>query len=62
MRGVIESASGKRTYVKVSRMEFGGVWGGRRHKVLLAFSDPELLKRAQTGKWVYQMGAEASAG
>ena len=59
---VVESATGKRTYVKVARMEFGGGWGGRRYKVLLAFSDPALLKKAQSGKWIYQMGAEASAG
>ena len=59
---VVESATGKRTYVKVARMEFGGGWGGRRYKVLLAFSDRALLKKAQSGKWIYQMGAEASAG
>ena len=59
---VVENAAGRRTYVKVGRIDFGGGWGVRNFKVLLVFSDPELLKKAQAGKWVYQMGAEASAG
>ena len=59
---VIETASGKHTYVKVMRMEIGGGWGGRAYKVLLAFKDPELLESVRTGKWIYQMGAEASVG
>lgn len=59
---VVENATGKRTYVRVGRIDFGGGWGTRNFKVLLVFSDPKLLKKAQTGKWVYQMGAEASAG
>lgn len=59
---IVENKTGKRTYVKVSRMEIGGGWGGRRYKILLVFSDPELLKKAQSGKWIGQMGAEASVG
>ncbi|MCK4565359.1 MAG: hypothetical protein KAU94_11880 [Verrucomicrobia bacterium] len=59
---VVENATGKRTYVRVGRIDFGGGWGVRSFKVLLVFNDPKLLKKAQTGKWVYQMGAEASAG
>lgn len=59
---VISNNSHQHTYVKIERMELGAGWGGRRYKVLLAFSDPALLKKAQTGKWICQMGAEASAG
>jgi lipid-binding SYLF domain-containing protein len=59
---VVDSASEQRTYVKVTRMEIGGGWGGRAYKVLLAFTDPKLLESAKTGKWIYQLGAEASVG
>ena len=59
---VVDTTSGEHTYVKVTRMEFGGGWGGRAYKVLLAFKDPELLESAKSGKWIYQMGAEASVG
>ena len=59
---VVENATGKRTYVKVSRMEVGGGWGARSYKVLLVFTKPKRLEKAQAGTWVYQAGAEASAG
>ena len=59
---VIDSASGETTYVRVTRMELGGGWGGRAYKVLLAFTDPDLLEQAESGRWIYQMGAEASVG
>ena len=59
---VVENATGKRTYVKVSRIEIGGGWGARNYKVLLTFSDPKQMKKAQSGTWIYQLGAEASAG
>ena len=59
---VVENATGKRTYVKVSRMEVGGGWGARSYKVLLLFTQPKRLEKAQAGTWVYQAGAEASAG
>jgi len=59
---VVDTTSEQHTYVKVTRMEFGGGWGGRAYKVLLAFTDPELLETAKSGKWIYQMGAEASVG
>ncbi|MDF7826136.1 hypothetical protein P4B35_19045 [Pontiellaceae bacterium B12227] len=59
---VVEKATGRRTYVKVSRIELGGGWGARTYKVLLAFTDPKLLKKVQAGTWAYQIGAEASAG
>jgi len=59
---VVENATGKRTYVKGSRVDIGGGWGARKFKVLLILSDPKRLKKAQTGTWIYQIGAEASAG
>jgi hypothetical protein len=59
---VIDRNTGEHSYVKVSKLEFGAGWGGRRYKVLLAFKDPALLEKAEKGKWVYQMGAEVSAG
>ena len=59
---VVDKSNNKRTYVKVKRLDFGGGWGVRAFKAVFAFTDKDLLAKAAFGKWVFQGGAEASAG
>ena len=62
-QGVVQDkTTGKRKYVKVTRMDFGGGWGVRKFQVLVLFSDPEQLEQAQHGRWIWRLGAEVSAG
>jgi lipid-binding SYLF domain-containing protein len=59
---VVDSTTGHRTYVKVARMDVGGGGGIREFDVLIVLYDEKLLQKAQNGKWIYGLGAEASAG
>lgn len=59
---VLDTTTGHRTYIKVSRMDMGGGGGIREFDVLILIYDEKLLQKAQSGKWSYGLGAEASAG
>lgn len=54
--------SRQRIYFKVSRFDIGGGWGVRSYKTLLLINKQDLVDKWKEGKWVFQAGAEASAG
>lgn len=49
-------------FYNIERIDFGGGWGARAYKVLIIFSDPEVLEHWENGMWLFEAGAEASAG
>jgi len=58
-----DKETGKRTYFTVSRLDLGGGWGARSFKILLLLESQEMLDRMNSKRiWVFQAGAEASAG
>lgn len=59
---VNDKRTGIRSYIKISRFEVGGGYGAQIYKVVIAFSDEKLLKRAAGGAWHYEAGAEVAAG
>ena len=52
----------ERIYFTVSRFDIGGGWGARGYKALMVFNDQKILDAWKDGKWVFEAGAEASAG
>ena len=58
---VVDKRTGDRTYVKVSQFEVGGGWGAQTYKAVILFDDEVLLKKAMTGFWHFEAGAEAAA-
>lgn len=52
----------ERIYFTVERFDVGGGWGARGYKVLMVFDDQKILDAWKDGKWVFEAGAEASAG
>lgn len=52
----------QRIYFKVRRFDVGGGWGARAYKALIIFNDQNILDQWKDGKWVFEAGAEASAG
>lgn len=52
----------ERIYFTVSRFDIGGGWGARGYKALMVFNDPKILDAWKDGKWIFEAGAEASAG
>ena len=58
---VVDKRTGDRTYVKVSQFEVGGGWGAQTYKAVILFDDELLLKKAMTGFWHFEAGAEAAA-
>ena len=52
----------ERIYFTVSRFDIGGGWGARAYKALIIFNNQEVLDQWKDGKWVFEAGAEASAG
>jgi hypothetical protein len=59
---VVDTTTGERTYVKVSRLDVGGGGGIRDFDVLIIIYDEKLMRYAKTGKRKFGLGAEASAG
>ena len=59
---VIDRRNDAREYVKVSQFEVGGGLGTQKYTVILFFKDETRLKKAMTGFWHFQAGAEAAAG
>ena len=52
----------QRVYFTVGRFDVGGGWGARSHKVLMTFDSQEILDKWKDGKWLFEAGAEATAG
>ncbi len=52
----------ERIYFTVSRFDIGGGWGARGYKALMVFNDQKILDEWKDGKWIFEAGAEASAG
>ena len=52
----------ERIYFTVSRFDIGGGWGARGYKALMVINDPKILDAWKNGKWIFEAGAEASAG
>lgn len=55
---IVDNIARKRTYVKVRHLDMGGGTGANSYKVLVVFSSPEHLEKAQAGEWSW----EAEAG
>jgi len=52
----------ERIYFTVSRFDIGGGWGARSYKALMIINDQKILDEWKNGKWIFEAGAEASAG
>ncbi len=52
----------ERIYFTVGRFDIGGGWGARGYKALMVINDQKILDAWKDGKWVFEAGAEASAG
>ena len=59
---VIDKSNNVRKYVEVSQFEVGGGLGAQKYKAVVFFKDEARLKKAMTGFWHFQAGAEAAAG
>jgi len=59
---VIDTATRQRTYVKAIRIDLGAGWGARAFKVIMMFTDAQVLADVRDGGWFYRSGAEAAAG
>jgi len=51
-----------RLYFTVSRFDVGGGWGARSYKVLMLLNTQTLVDKWADGEWLFEAGAEASAG
>jgi len=62
-RGLIYTkGEDEEVYFKVTRMDFGGGWGIKSFKVLVVMHNAKELERAKNGRWIFQFGAEVTAG
>jgi len=57
----IETATGKKTYLELSRLDFGMGWGARSLRPVAIFTDAKVFKDMTDGEWEAQAGAEAAA-
>lgn len=57
----IETATGKRTYLEMTRLDFGMGWGARSLRPVAIFTDAKVFKDMTDGEWEAQAGAEAAA-
>ena len=60
--GVIYAKGKKDVYFRATRVEIGGGWGAKAHKVLIVVHKPEVLESIRSGKWIFDFGGEASVG
>ena len=58
---VVEKSTGKRTYLKVNRIDLGMGWGAKSFKLVMIFQDIKALRDLADGKLGGGMGAEAAA-
>ena len=59
---LINSKTGKRVYVTVSRFDIGGGWGARSFKNLLITKDRDFFNEVKDGYFTFEVGGEASVG
>jgi len=59
---VVDQRDGSRKYIQVARFDVGGGWGIRSYKLLMVFTDEKVMKKAASGSWNFEAGAEAAAG
>ena len=59
---VIDKSNNVREYVEISQFEVGGGLGAQKYMAVVFFKDEAQLKKAMTGFWHFQAGAEAAAG
>jgi len=57
----IETATGKKTYLEMSRLDVGMGWGARSLRPVAIFTDAKVFKDMTDGEWEAQAGAEAAA-
>jgi len=57
----INTKTGEKTYLKMSRFDVGGGWGARSVRPVLIFQDEKKFKDFIDGEWEVQAGAEAAA-
>jgi lipid-binding SYLF domain-containing protein len=57
----INSKTGEKTYIKMTRFDVGGGWGARSVRPVLIFQDEKKFKDFIDGQWEAQAGAEAAA-
>lgn len=57
----IETKTGKQTYLKMGRFDFGGGWGARSVRPVFIFHNEKVFHDVIDGEWSGSMGAEASA-
>jgi len=58
---IVETATGKKTYVKLRRFDVGAGWGARVTRVIAMLETPEALEEALDGGFEFNAGAEAGA-
>jgi len=57
----IETATGKKTYLEMTRLDVGMGWGARSLRPVAIFTDAKVFKDMTDGEWEAQAGAEAAA-
>ena len=57
----INSKTGEKTYIKMTRFDVGGGWGARSVRPVLIFQDEKKFREFIDGVWEAQAGAEAAA-
>lgn len=58
---VVEKATGKRSYLRVSRLDLGAGYGAKSLKLVMIFQDIDALRNLADGKFGAGAGAEAAA-
>lgn len=59
---VFDKLSDTHSYIRVSRFEVGSGMGANKYKVIIVFSDHSLVQKIAKTSWLYDVGAQASAG
>ncbi|HTN94747.1 MAG TPA: hypothetical protein VMJ33_09210 [Gallionella sp.] len=57
----IDTKTGQKTYLRMSRFDVGGGWGARSVRPVLIFQDEKKFKDFIDGEWEAQAGTEAAA-
>lgn len=57
----VERATGRKTYLRMGRFDFGAGWGVRKVRPVLIFFDPDKFRRFIDGRFEVRLVAEAAA-
>jgi len=57
----VDNATGRHTYLKMVRFDFGAGWGARDVRPVLIMYDKTQFRQFIQGQWIFDAGAEASA-